>query len=130
MRKQHIIWAFAAGAIGLLLVGYYGLWVFQTSLSGVSPVGYEDAPPGMITGIGIFVVAMGVLSIIAALGYARNARWGWYFHLAAAVGMLAFPGTLFEFKPDLHHLIAWVSALLTLILVIWVEIARRKPQRP
>ncbi len=121
-----MIYALGTGIIGTVLVVYYSFWLLWIVPYGGFPGELEGVPAGMITGMGLYVILMGLLSLLAMVGYARNARWGWYAHLVAAVGMLAFPGALFEFKLDLHHLIAWAGWLFTLVMVIGMGIARRK----
>ncbi len=116
-----------AVVVGLVLVFYYTLWLLGIAQNSLPSYGLNGASPGVVVGIGLYVILMGLLSIVAGVGYARKARWGWYVHLVAAIGMLAFPGALFEFKLDVHHMIAWLSALLTLVMVILMGFSRRKP---
>ncbi len=106
--------AAGAGIVGLALVLYYGVPVVRGTL---------DSP---FLEMMLFVLVVGLVSLLAALGYGLRKRWGWYAHLVAAVGSLVFPGALFEFKVDLYHMLAWASTFLTLAMVIWMCFVLRK----
>jgi uncharacterized membrane protein (DUF2068 family) len=115
----QVICAIGAMSVGLVLLSY-AVYFVPNKLAGSSPP---------IIGFLVFLAIVGLLSIIGAVGYWMGRIWGWYVHLASALGQLFFPGALFEFKLDLYHMIGWVSPVVSLIIVILMGINIRRRKR-
>jgi hypothetical protein len=116
--------AIGAALVGLVLLLYY---VVPNLLPGSSSPIMLAASSSPVVELLVLVAAVGLLSIVGAIGYWMEKTWGWYVHLASVLGQLLFPGTLFEFKLDLHHMIGWTSPVISLVILIVMGIwIRRK----
>jgi hypothetical protein len=111
---MQVVGAVGAALVGLVLLLYY---VVPNILAASSSPMVE---------LLAFIAIVGLLSIIGAVGYWMEKLWGWYVHLASVLGQLLFPGSLFEFKLDVYHLIGWTSPVISLIIVIMMGIKIRR----
>jgi uncharacterized membrane protein (DUF2068 family) len=87
------------------------------------------SPVSLILELLLLVAVVSVLSIIGGIGYWMSKTWGWFVHLASVFGQLLFPGGLFEFKPDLYHMIGWIGPLISLVILIamGIHIRQKRP---
>ncbi len=114
-----------ACAAGTALVGavllLYATYVIPNRLA-------DQAPS--VTELLALVGIVGLLSLLAAVGYWMGKTWGWFIHLVSVLGQLLFPGSLFEFRLDLYHMVGWAVpaiSLVILILMAWAIKRRRHP---
>lgn len=112
----HIIASGGAELIGLVLIAYAVYFVPQKMAGTAAP----------LMGYLVFLAVLGLGSMAGGIGYWRNEKWGWYVHLASAIGQLFLPGLLFEFKWDLYHLTGWVCPVVSLAIAELMNIWFRK----
>jgi uncharacterized membrane protein (DUF2068 family) len=111
-------------AIEAILAGFtllsYAVYFVPNELAG---------SPSPILGFLLFLGIVGAVSIVSAIGYWTNKTWAWPVHLVSALGQLFLPGSLFEFKLDLYHMIPWGISGLSLIMVIIMGFAVLRKRR-
>ncbi len=114
----QIVCAAGAALVGFVLLAYAVYFV---------PNRMGDSVSDLVAFL-VFVAIIGLLSLVGALGYWLGKTWGWYIQFTSALGQLLLPGSLFEFKPDLYHLMGWITPVVSLVIVIrmGLEIRRKR----
>ncbi len=117
-RRSVLVVACTAGAaiIGVVIL-VYALYVIPNQMAGL-----PSAPMELF----VFVAAVGLLSVASATGYWIERTWGWFVHLVSVLGQLVFPGSLFEFKLDLYHMVGWIAPLISLAILILMGLRMRR----
>ncbi len=111
--------AIGAALVGLVLL-LYAFYVVPGQFEGdVDPIG----------GFLVFMAVVGLLSVAAAVGYGMGKTWGWFVHLASVIGQWLFPGSLFEFKLDLYHMVGWMNPLISLVILVLMGWHIRRKRR-
>ncbi len=111
-----LVCASGAAIVGVVLL-LYAAFVIPSQMAGLT------SPPVELLAL---VAIVGLLSVVGAIGYWLERTWGWFVHLASVLGQLLFPGSLFELKLDLYHMIGWVSPILSLAILILMGLRFRR----
>lgn len=119
--RPALVVACTTGAviIGAVLL-LYAVYVIPNQMAGLFSPPVESLA---------FVALVGLLSIVGALGYWLERFWGWFVHLASVLGQLVFPGSLFEFKLDLYHMVGWTAPVVSLAILILMGLRLKRTKR-
>ncbi|MGE5139200.1 MAG: hypothetical protein ACM3JD_07060 [Rudaea sp.] len=115
----QVLCAAGAALVGLALLLYAGY---------VIP-GRLGSQASSVTELLAFVAIVGLLSVLAAVGYWLGKTWAWFAHLLSVLGQLLFPGSLFELKLDLYHMVGWAAPVISLLILILMGVMIRRRRR-
>ncbi len=122
----RFICALGAALVGMVLLFYYAI---PNLLAGPASPLVAASPAAPVMELLVLVAVVGLLSIVGASGYWLEKWWGWWAHLVSVLGQLLFPGALFEFKLDLYHMMAWISPVVSLVILIAMAVSMRWRKR-